>query len=140
MFLPFSFAPGMLCPGEIPTKGHKDDKGPEASVLGGKAKRTEALQSREERIWGFICIDVYKYTKGEHREDRAWLFSVMPRDRTRGNVHKLKDSRLCLNIKKQLFTVQVTEHWCRLPTLSRLPCRWVGPGGILRSLPIPSIL
>lgn len=37
------------------------------------------------------------------------------RDRTRGNRHKLKHRKLCLNIRKHFVTVRVTEHWDRLP-------------------------
>ncbi|KAK4832569.1 hypothetical protein QYF61_024187 [Mycteria americana] len=40
---------------------------------------------------------------------------MVPRDRTRGDVHKLKHRRYCLNIRKHLFTVRVTKHWHRLP-------------------------
>jgi len=49
------------------------------------------------------------------KEDEARLFPVVPRDRIRGNGHKLKHRRIFLNISKHFFTVRVTKHWHRLP-------------------------
>jgi len=59
---------------------------------------------------------INKYLKGECQEDEAKLFSVVLSDRTRSNGHKLKHSRICLNIRKRCFTVRVTEHWHKLPS------------------------
>jgi len=60
-------------------------------------------------------INAYKYLKDGCQEDGAKLFSVVPRDRTRGNGHKLKYRKFCLNMKKNFFPLRVTEHWNRLP-------------------------
>ncbi|NXE57083.1 HOOK3 protein, partial [Casuarius casuarius] len=52
-------------------------------------------------------------SKAEDDGDR--LFSVVPSDRTRGSGHKLKHRQFHLNLRKNSFTVRVTEHWTRLP-------------------------
>jgi len=40
---------------------------------------------------------------------------VVPSDRTRGNGHKLKHGKFQLNMRKNFFTLRVTEPWNRLP-------------------------
>jgi len=40
---------------------------------------------------------------------------VVPSDTTRGNGHKMKRKKLHLNMRKNFFTLRVTEYLHRLP-------------------------
>ena len=90
------------------------------AVQPGKKKAQEDLTSLSKHLRGG-CI-----------EDRARLLLVVPSGRTTDDGHKLKHRRfplnileswngfspkgpLKINIRKHLFTVEVTKHWQSLP-------------------------
>lgn len=72
------------------------------------------MPSGEEKVQGGKLINIYKYLKGGCKENGTRLFSVVPRNRSRGNGHQLEHRRFPLKIRRDFLTMQVSEHWHRL--------------------------
>ena len=77
--------------------------------------RELGLFSLEKRRLRGDLRNASKYLQGGGQEDGTRLFLVVHRDRTRGNGHKLKHRKFQLNMRKNVFTLRLTEPWPRLP-------------------------
>lgn len=86
-----------------PTKGHQNDKGTGAPLLWAEAESWGC--SAWQRGGSGDLIDVYKYLKEGHKEDRARLLPVVLSARTRDNRHKLEHGRSPLNTRRHFSAV-----------------------------------
>ena len=56
-------------------------------------------------------ISAFKYLKGGCQEDGARLFSVAQQH---GKGHKMEHRKFLINMRKNFFTLRVTEQWNKL--------------------------
>jgi len=89
-------------------------RGPEHLSYEERLSELGLFSLKKRRLRGDL-LNAYKYLKGGCQEDGSRLFSVLPRDKTRGNRHKLKPGKCQRNMKKNFFPLSVMEHWNRLP-------------------------
>jgi len=80
-------------------------KGSEHLSYGEESLRELGLLSLEKRRFTDL-INLYKYL-GAHKEEGDRLSSLVSADRVRGNRHKWKCRKNCLNIRKKLFIVRM---------------------------------
>ena len=113
-FLCFSAQESWETSRNSPVEGYKDDEGPGESPVQEKDERPGSFQPGQEKAERGDLINIHKYLRGRSQVYGAGLFSALSSDRTRDNVHKIKH-KFHLNMRKNFYTVRVTEHWNKLP-------------------------
>ncbi|KFP52685.1 hypothetical protein N323_09059, partial [Cathartes aura] len=68
----------------------------------------------KRRLWGDLIV-AFQYIKRAYKEDGERLFTKACSDRTRGNVFKLKEGGVRVDIRKKFFMMSMVGHWNRLP-------------------------
>jgi len=79
-----------------------------------RAERPEVILPGGEKTEG-ESYPAYKYLKGGRQVYGARLLSEVPSNGIRGNRHKLECRKFHTKMRKNFFTVRVTETWNRLP-------------------------
>lgn len=88
----------------------KDETSQAHLLYASNCSRPISLQKRRFRE---DLTDVYGYLMGRS-EEAGVRFSVIARDRTCNNEHKLKYRKFHLHKKKRLFAVRVVKHCSRV--------------------------
>lgn len=78
-----------------------------------KLRELELFSVEKRRFRGHL-INMYKYLEGRYNGDGARLFSMMPSmDKSRWVQ---TETLFPMNIRRNVFTVRVTENWHHLPS------------------------
>jgi len=78
---------------------------------------------KKRRLRGEL-VNAYKYLKGGCQVDGAKLFSVVLSDRTGDNGHKQKHRKFHLDMRKNFFTLRVTDTGTGCPGRLRILLIW----------------
>jgi len=66
-----------------------------------RSKDMVLFNLEKRKLWRDLTT-AFQYLKGDYKQERNQLFTQVERDRTRGNVFKLKEGRFTLDIGKFL--------------------------------------
>jgi len=77
--------------------------------------RELSLFSLEKRRLQGDLIKAFRYFKGAYEQEGDRLFTQSDKDRTRGNIFRLKERRFRLGVRRKFFPQRAVRSWHSCP-------------------------